>query len=66
VAEAEAEAIRIQRKALRSSPKIIELRKIESANNRIEKWDGRQSNVTTAAIDSEEIDAIHRPEIKCL
>jgi hypothetical protein len=45
-AEAEAEAIRIQREALRSSAEIIELRKIESMNNGIEKWDGHQPTVT--------------------
>jgi hypothetical protein len=31
---------------LRSSPEIIELRKIESMNNWIEKWDGHQPTVT--------------------
>jgi prohibitin 2 len=48
-AEAEAESIRIQREALKSSPEILELRKIEAQMAWIQKWDGKQPHISAGS-----------------
>jgi regulator of protease activity HflC (stomatin/prohibitin superfamily) len=47
-AQAEAEALRIQRQAV--SPELVRLREVEAQMKAIEKWDGKLPNVTGGAV----------------